>query len=206
MPFNKTPKSKDEYLVQRIEMLEKQVRMLQNSLKPTVPTYDYTDPPEGVEGQIAIMRNATPLTGGGGGGGLQFDTYPQDGGYLYAHTNDFSDSSIGAGLEFIDDGGGGVYIESHGSGGIRIVTTEPSGTSEIHLTSVNDIYIETVTNGGQIGLTSDGDVNVQANGTTTFRIASGQIFRVMLGSQVLFEVDSNGALHGKTGQSLVFDR
>ena len=67
MPFNKPPKTQEEYLIRRIDDLERRFDAFKNRHRPTVPIYDYTAPPnDAVEGQIAVMLNAPPISAGGG--------------------------------------------------------------------------------------------------------------------------------------------
>jgi hypothetical protein len=76
MPFSKPPKTQEEYLVRRISDLEAQVRSLMNASSLTVPIYDYTNQPEdAVEGQVAIMENAPPVTGSVGAQGAWTHIY-----------------------------------------------------------------------------------------------------------------------------------
>lgn len=62
------------------------------------------------------------------GSGIEFDLYPQAGGYLYTETTDAGLSPNGFGTEIVDSSDGGIKIhETGGSGDVEIATG--AGTS-----------------------------------------------------------------------------
>lgn len=76
--------------------------------------------------------------GGGGGGGLQFDTYPQAGQYLYVETGGSADSPSGYGQEFFDDSGNGINLATASGGNIDLSSR---GGGHIELSSTQGIQI-----------------------------------------------------------------
>jgi hypothetical protein len=79
--------------------------------------------------------------GGGGGGGIQFDTSPQEGGYLEVTTTT-----------------GSVTLETTGGDDISLVSSD-----SVNVTGDNGININADGNGGIVLLTSGfGDVSVEA--------------------------------------------
>src|SRR6185312_3436643 len=83
--------------------------------------------PEGRAGQVdhldvahlfAWVDELTP-----GGGGLQFDTYPQAGQYLYLETDGSDTSPSGYGQEFYDESGNGISHAVSGGGNLDLSVT-----------------------------------------------------------------------------------
>jgi hypothetical protein len=90
--------------------------------------------------------------------GIQFDTYPQAGGYLHVTSEDAGPRApYSSGIDLLDTGGAGIQLEA-AEGGIRLLTNDATG--EILLESGNDIDIRTRDNGGEINVESDGGVFV----------------------------------------------
>lgn len=164
-------------------------------------------------GRTHSAGGTDPIPGMGGGSGIQFDTYPQDGGWLYAETTDGDTSPNGWAIELNDQAAladaAGIWLHSaHGSvliAGATGVTLSTSGRS-IAVTG-SGIAIS----GTPYELAVNTDVKHNANNSTIsghrFTIpASGGVFEVVDGNgQALFRVDSDGDLHGLTGKALTFD-
>jgi len=77
-------------------------------------------------------------TSGGGSGGIQFDSYPQDGQWLYLETDGPATSPSGFGVEIYDPSGNGVDLASSSGGQITLDTT---GGGDILLQSTGDIVL-----------------------------------------------------------------
>jgi hypothetical protein len=78
---------------------------------------------------------------GGGGGGIQFDTYPQAGNWLYVETDDESGaggSPTGYGLELSDYSAGGAFLGALGGGDLHLKASAGGG---IQMTSTGGITI-----------------------------------------------------------------
>jgi hypothetical protein len=97
----------------------------------------------------------------GGGSGLQFDTYPQAGQYLYVETEGSATSPSGYGQEFYDHSGNGINlgvsnggtlalsvigggrIDLSSTGGIQLTETNSSGFGSITINSAyGQMYIQ----------------------------------------------------------------
>jgi hypothetical protein len=66
-------------------------------------------------------------------GGIQFDTYPQAGQWLYVETDGTDTSPSGFGMEFFDDSGNGIDLASHGD-----ITLRATGGGGINITTTGD--------------------------------------------------------------------
>ncbi len=93
---------------------------------------------------------------GEGGGGIQFDTYPQAGQWLYLETDGTDASPSGYGLEVYDSSGLGIDLASNGGitlhntadGGVSITNTSDGGTllqdtggGDVHISSSARVVI-----------------------------------------------------------------
>jgi len=116
-------------------------------------------------------------SGGGTGGGIQFDTYPQSGGWLYAETTDTGGGPESYGIELTDLTGNGIALKS-----IPIYLGDIDGD---------------LANGLKIVITGSG-IRITLTGSQTLQV------RDETGAPI-FQVDQNGDLHGKTGKALTFD-
>jgi hypothetical protein len=129
------------------------------------------------------------------GGGIQFDTSPQAGDWLYVETDNESGSPNGYGMEFNDQSGGGIKVESlYGvevlSAGSDGISLRDIGTGGAQLFSAVGVFIES------------GDVFVKADssGSKTIYLDLSAV-----GSQVkvrnhslapIFEIREDGSVHG----------
>ena len=75
---------------------------------------------------------------GGGGGGIQFDSYPQAGQWLYVETDGAATSPSGYGVEVYDTSGNGIDLACDAGGTILLQT---SGGGSIILQSTEDIRL-----------------------------------------------------------------
>jgi len=73
----------------------------------------------------------------GAGGGIQFDSYPQDGQWLYLETDGPDTSPSGYGVEVFDASGNGVDLASAGGQ----VTIQTTGAGDILLQATGDIVL-----------------------------------------------------------------
>lgn len=152
---------------------------------------------------------------GGSGSGIQFDTEPQDGGFLYAHTETaMTDDGWGIQLEDVTNG-----ILVHTLSSLRLESAsyiQMICNGQIDINSGNSPLVIS-TGAGELNM-SAGDVKIASAGGTPrmwmvgadviFRISTTFTERVIIQDQSgnsLFRVDANGDLHGKTGKALVFD-
>jgi hypothetical protein len=150
----------------------------------------------------------------GGGSGLQFDTYPQAGQYLYAETEGPLTSPSGYGMEFYDhsgnginwaitDGGnmdlsvhGGGHIELRSTGGIQITEQNTSGFGSIIINSAfGQTYLQAHDNleiqSGAYGFLKFGSTGIYAK--TNYRLdmeaETVASFRALHGS---VEIEADG--------------
>lgn len=157
--------------------------------------------------------------------GIQFETYPQDGAWLYAETTDASGSPNGVGIEFYSSSGG-IKLRTSGTGDItldsgddilatgdRIRLTAGSGSgADSGFTSENNLEILA---DGQLTLQGEttlvmlfpaGSLEVPDAANVNLRIITGATLTVLNNSFApIFRVDEDGDLHGKTGKALTFD-
>lgn len=155
--------------------------------------------------------------------GIKFDTYPQNGGYLYAGVNDDAGlSPNGYGIDFTVES---VYPDT--SGGIRLENSEQGNTSTwgilIENAADNGLQVKSTAGGMDIHNTSssfyihgDQGVRIHDDGDTYIEIENDHDVTVQLHTGAtltvvdhvgnpLFRVDEDGDLHGKTGKALTFD-
>jgi hypothetical protein len=141
------------------------------------------------------MPSVITPCGGGGGGGIQFNTDPQDGDWLYVRTTGF------------DPGNGrGIYLKADG-GGIRLLNTGAS-TTDIDNTGAGAISITTATTdinifaGNGVAMSADGATGIQLSadgsgdvaiaqtdtGDVDVSTAAGNIFVNAIGGDLTFAV------------------
>jgi hypothetical protein len=89
-------------------------------------------------------------SGGGGGGGIQFDTYPQSGNWLYVETSDDSGSPDGWGIELLSLDSSGINIQS---------------VSWAQLVSQNSLDV--ISHAAAVRLRGQTYARIQAQGTTS---------------------------------------
>jgi len=77
-------------------------------------------------------------TSGPGTGGIQFDSYPQDGQWLYLETDGPDTTPSGFGVEVYDASGNGVDLASHSGGQITLQTV---GGGAILLQASGDLVL-----------------------------------------------------------------
>lgn len=83
-----------------------------------------------------MAGGADPIPGMGGGG-IQFDTYPQDGQWLYVETTGSDTSPSGFGMEIYDSGGNGIDLAS---GGCHVRLND-FGSNDLQITAGNDLTV-----------------------------------------------------------------
>jgi hypothetical protein len=156
------------------------------------------------------------------GGGIQFETYPQAGDWMYWNTS--SAGPNGYGLRIIDDSTLGVLIESN-TGPIIIEAAD-----DINLSSDNADFLLTALGSGGLGqIEADSDLFIAChNGGVSLQVGSSYSFAIQtaVGHEMaefnagsggerftvydasgarIFSVDDDGDLHGLTGKALTFD-
>jgi len=104
--------------------------------KPTKPVIHARDHEHGGADPVRIVWESTGEAGAGGG--LQFDTYPQAGQWLYIETDGTDTSPSGFGVEVFDDSGNGIDLKAASGGGILLQTT---GGGRIVIHSSEDIEL-----------------------------------------------------------------
>ncbi len=130
------------------------------------------------------------------GSGIQFDTDPQTGGWLLVTTTTSPASGFGIQLDASD----GVWAHSAGN------STYESDSGVTVRSSAGNVGLVATAGGHHIDLTADAAVNVTAN-NVLIQLASG-VGSLTVNDHLghpIFKVTDAGALHGKTGQALVFD-
>jgi len=156
--------------------------------------------------------------------GIQFDTYPQDGGYLYVGVNDDASASPnGYGIDFTVES---VYPDT--SGGIRLFNSEDGYDSTYGILIQNEADngtrikdaggggIDIYNTSGSFYIHGDQGVKIHDDGSTfieidndhdiNIKIHSGRTLTVVDSSDAnIFRIDEDGDLHGKTGKALTFD-
>ena len=113
----------------------------------------------------------TVAGGGGGGGGIQFDTYPQAGNWLYVEGSNNVGAPYGWAIDFYDHGvsGDGIRLQSdEGRLGfygwdIQMATTDKIRLDADTYVNINaGTYIIVSANNGQLNLYGDSGVNINA--------------------------------------------
>src|SRR5215831_1018151 len=121
---------------------------------------------------VLVSYEDVGTSGGGGGGGIQFDTYPQAGDWLYVQSNDATaagGSPDGYAIELSDytsdgSGGGGVFLGAFGGGDVK-VTVHGGGGVDIQATGAGGIRIH------DERTSNDGDGLVLASLRNAFQLA-----------------------------------
>lgn len=164
-----------------------------------------------------------------GSGGIAFDTFPQEGTYLFLTTTGLSPLSTGLDMraqkevvirsetddvrlnaELLAQLNGGTVNVIARDGGMNI--TAENGTLEMSAETIDVEHLGS----GEAKFHSQGSVSVQAleggMEINQFDTAADLVIATSRNLVVLddngleiFRIDQNGALHGKTGQALVFD-
>lgn len=141
----------------------------------------------GASADVSWFPRGGVSTSGSGGSGIQYDTYPQSGHWLYSATTGFGGpNNVGVDLE--DTGGKGyrirsngvldlivgdeVFIQAEGSSSETYLWFHSSGQAELR--ADNDVLIRT--GGAQIAL--------QANTALDFQINSGTVIAANSGTGV----------------------
>ncbi len=129
-----------------------------------------------------------PIPGLGSGGGIDFDTYPQAGQWLYVETDGPDTSPSGLGMEFYDQGENGIDMASAGCH----LQLNDYGSNDAALTA-----------GGDLGLGGDGVTMSATSGITiishaTLDIHATSVFMVdphlLLRSDKDVVIDSAGSV------------
>lgn len=115
-----------------------------------------------VHGRDHAPNGPDPIPGLGGG--IAFDTYPQDGQWLYVETDGTDTSPSGFGMEFFDTSGNGIDLASNAGGGITLRATGGGGIS-ISTTGSFLAGPLSQSSGGVTGLSGQG-VTIQNNDST----------------------------------------
>lgn len=106
-------------------------------------------------GGADTVRIVYESVGEAGTGGIQFDTYPQAGQWLYLETDGTDASPSGYGLEVFDTSGLGIDLASNG--GITLHNTADGGVS---ITDASGVGI-------LIGDSGGGDVDIESTHNVT---------------------------------------
>jgi hypothetical protein len=109
-------------------------------------------------------------------GGIQFDTYPQDGQWLYIETAGTDTSPSGFGVEIYDPSGNGINLGASGGGDIELRATG-GGATRIRSTDQVDVHDENTTPGG-------GGVDIQSL-RSDVTIRTGHYFTGLVGYLIL---------------------
>src|SRR5215831_10621062 len=100
------PNMPDDWLYRRIQELERRVNQLETSNSPTIPTYDWDNPPDDpVEGQVALFINTPdlPLTASTDLEASYYFLSTTASGPLSAYTSyPFDSTSLATGSELLD--------------------------------------------------------------------------------------------------------
>ena len=163
---------------------------------------------------------------GASGSGIQFDTYPQAGDYLYVEVTDDDAAPNGYSLELLDSAAvadGGVHlastnnkilIETTAAGDIEMLSAAnveidanndsiSVGTSFADYIYIGRIAADVYIEGSYVEVQTDTTFRVRLIGSTTaesFQIRNGAV-----GNTPLLEVRGDGTFHIKTGATWVAD-
>jgi hypothetical protein len=135
------------------------------------------------------------------GGGIQFDTFPQDGDWLYVRVTDGTGAPSGIPLHFYDSSTApvGIRLESdNGEIDIQAFGNQLALSSHGVLSTLTDVSM-TSDVGAFYRITVADDLRIDVgNGMSVALNFAGTMFTVLdhLGSP-LFEVRENGSIHGR---------
>jgi len=141
--------------------------------------------------------------GGGGGGGIQFDTYPQAGGWLYVEVDGPGTGTPGGyGMHLLDSGGDGIGIISTGSINMNSDgSTSIFSDNQMSIQSVEDMVLETTGAGDiLINTTGSGGIEIRSVDGIDITTTAGGIFLTPdAGATVLMSVGpGSGATQSST--------
>ena len=169
-------------------------------------------------------RHAPKANGGTdpipGIGGIQFDTYPQVGGFLTVETTgdmDLFTATDGANITLSTDSAtpgnitlvalqeGDIEIRTKGDGQLQLIADGEGGIALTTFDSV-DGWIE-VTSAAGIVTESNLDTRIAAYGDIEFTLRSAATSFTVFDSSAapILRVDEDGSVHIRTGTSLVAD-
>ena len=152
-------------------------------------------------------------------GGIQFETYPQAGEWLYVETTGAGTSPSGYGMEFFDDGANGIDLAS----GSNRIDINAFGSDRIEMVCQDDFTVNasgdmTLTISGALNASSSGDAVVssssgisvlQRNGGTygpTWLEVSDGVLTFLLNGTPIFKVDgTDSSYHILTGAAWTAD-
>lgn len=129
-----------------------------------------------LHGRDHTPDGADPIPGGGGGG-IQFDSYPQAGGWLYAGTTNGASSPNGYGVELDDTSGDGIWLHS-------TANLDATGDAAVTIESAaGDVYLHAPAAGRAVRLTApqiildsaDGDLALDSAGVRLDSAAYGYL-------------------------------
>lgn len=92
-------------------------------------------------------------------GGIQYDTYPQTGDWLYSDTTDPTGSPNGFGTDIEDSGSGGINIQATGTGNVVIEADSDSAqrldlfAGQLLASALSNIAIQATSDGDEITIT-----------------------------------------------------
>jgi hypothetical protein len=143
------------------------------------------------------------------GSGIQFDTFPQSGDWLYVQTTDGTGAPSGIPLHFYDSSAAAVGISLQSDNGEIDITAfgnqlDLSSFGVLSLTSSVSMVMDV---GAFLRMSVIDDLRIDVgNGMSLALNAASTALTVLnhLGAPI-FEVREDGSLHGETGKSLVFD-
>src|SRR5262245_8086118 len=153
--------------------------------------------------------------GGGAGGGIDFDTSPQTGDWLYVETTDSTGSPNGWGIELNDQSSDGIWIHADtynlllgaghnatlGAGGTASVNGNAGVTltgAPLHISLSADNKIDWIIGTG-LTLNANVDMSIQIDGDGFQVIATEQIQLLTSGLIQLYTYPSAGEVQIVTG-------
>jgi hypothetical protein len=126
-------------------------------------------------------------------GGINFDTYPQAGEWLYVETDGAGTSPSGFGMEFFDDSGNGIDISADGahlrlnefgSGDAQVITTAGDG-----LLQGQSVEVKAATSGSQATFRSHGGTALVTSDVVAFETP---LVQLKVGDLIV-QLDDTGA-------------
>jgi hypothetical protein len=139
---------------------------------PTTTHIKFGDGLDVIDEGAGVIRVDAGGGGGGGGGGIQFETYPQEGAWMYVESTGAGTAPpdpADAGIGLVASGGGPIVLESTGGGGVQIIG-EWTGSTPVYAGGGVSLYGGM--NGG-LNLLSEADVAMSADDTVVISAEGG---------------------------------